>query len=63
VQQAALDKSVRQEAKADETTRRLMSVPGMGVVTALDGDHGQSAEDEPSRPSIHTLRHPPQTQS
>ena len=34
-QQAALDKRVRQEAKADETTRRLMSVPGVGVVTAL----------------------------
>jgi transposase len=27
-QQAALDKRVRKEAKADETTRRLMSVPG-----------------------------------
>jgi transposase len=26
--QAALDKRVRKEAKADETTRRLMSVPG-----------------------------------
>jgi transposase len=34
-QQAALDKRVRTEAKADETTRRLMSVPGVGVVTAL----------------------------
>ena len=34
-QQAALDKRVRNEAKADETTRRLMSVPGVGVVTAL----------------------------
>ena len=30
-QQAALDKRVRNEAKADETTRRLMSVPGVGV--------------------------------
>lgn len=29
-QQAALDKRVRQEAKADETARRLMSVPGVG---------------------------------
>jgi transposase len=34
-QQAALDRRVRKEAIADETTRRLMSVPGVGVVTAL----------------------------
>jgi transposase len=34
-QQAVLDERVRQEAKADETTRRLMSVPGVGIVTAL----------------------------
>ncbi len=38
-QQAALDKRVRNEAKADETTRRLMSVPGVGVVTALAFRH------------------------
>jgi transposase len=34
-QQAALDRCVRDEAKADETTRRLMSVPGVGMVKAL----------------------------
>jgi len=34
-QQAAFDKRGRKEAKADDTTRRLMSVPGAGVVTAL----------------------------
>jgi transposase len=34
-QQAILDKRVRAEAKIDETARRLMSVPGVGVVTAL----------------------------
>jgi transposase len=38
-QQAALDKRVRDKAKADETTRRLMSVPGGGVVTALAFRH------------------------
>ena len=38
-QQAALDKRVRTEAKADEMTRRLMSVPGVGVVTALAFRH------------------------
>ena len=45
-QQAALDKRVRQEAKADETTRRLMSVPGVGVVTALAFRH---TIDDPTR--------------
>jgi transposase len=35
-QQAVVDKRVRTEAKADNTTRRLMSVPGVGVVTALE---------------------------
>ena len=38
-QQATLDKRVRAEARADETTRRLMSVPGVGVVTALAFRH------------------------
>ena len=45
-QQAALDKRVRKEAKADETTRRLMSVPGVGVVTALAFRH---TIDDPTR--------------
>src|SRR5579863_3799426 len=45
-QQAALDKRVRDEAKADETTRRLMSVPGVGVVTALAFRH---TIDDPTR--------------
>jgi transposase len=45
-QQAVLDKRVRDEAKADETTRRLMSVPGVGVVTALAFRH---TIDDPTR--------------
>jgi transposase len=45
-QQAALDKRVRNEAKADETTRRLMSVPGVGLVTALAFRH---TIDDPTR--------------
>jgi transposase len=45
-QQTALDKRVRKEAKADETTRRLMSVPGVGVVTALAFCH---TIDDPTR--------------
>jgi transposase len=45
-QQAVLDKRVRQEAKADETTRRLMSVPGVGVVTAAAFRH---TIDDPTR--------------
>ena len=44
-QQAILDKQVRTAAKADETTRRLMSVPGVGVVTALAFRH---TVDDPS---------------
>lgn len=36
-QQAALDKRVRREARADETTRRLMSVPGVGMVDRVGG--------------------------
>jgi transposase len=38
-QQAVLDKRIRTAAKADETSRRLMSVPGVGVVTALAFRH------------------------
>lgn len=45
-QQTVLDKRVRAEAKADETTRRLMSVPGVGVVTALTFRH---TIDDPTR--------------
>jgi transposase len=45
-QQATLDKRVRAEARADETTRRLMSVPGIGAVTALAFRH---TIDDPAR--------------
>jgi transposase len=45
-QQTVLDKRVRMEARADETTRRLMSVPGVGVVTALAFRH---TIDDPTR--------------
>ena len=45
-QQAVLDTRVRQEAKADETTRRLMTVPGVGVVTAMAFRH---TIDDPTR--------------
>ena len=34
-QQSKFDDEVRRLAKSDETTRRLMTVPGVGVVTAL----------------------------
>jgi transposase len=34
-QQRKLDDEVRRLAKADETTRRLMTVPGIGPITAL----------------------------
>ncbi|WP_211246036.1 transposase [Cereibacter changlensis] len=34
-----LDARIRQLARADETTRRLMTVPGIGVVTALTFRH------------------------
>src|SRR6195256_7111173 len=37
---------VRRLAKSDETTRRLMTVPGVGVVTALTFRH---TIDDPSR--------------
>jgi transposase len=40
------DQRVRMQAKADETTRRLMSVPGVGVVTALAFRH---TIDDPTR--------------
>lgn len=45
-QQNVLDRRVRKEAKADSTTRRLMSVPGVGVVTALAFRH---TIDDPTR--------------
>ena len=46
VQQAVLDKRVRAAATADETTRRLMTVPGVGVVTAVAFRH---TIDDPAR--------------
>ncbi|WP_426442357.1 IS110 family transposase [Bradyrhizobium genosp. P] len=45
-QQNKFDDEVRKLAKADETTRRLMTVPGVGVVTALTFRH---TIDDPSR--------------
>jgi transposase len=45
-QQTKFDEEVRQLEKADETTRRLMTVPGVGVITALTWRH---AIDDPSR--------------
>lgn len=45
-EQAVLDDRVRKLARADETTRRLMTVPGVGVVTALTFRH---TIDDPSR--------------
>jgi transposase len=45
-QQGVLDAQVRKEAKADETTRRLMSVPGVGVITAMAFRH---TIDDPTR--------------
>ena len=41
-----LDRRVRQLAREDDTTRRLMTVPGIGVVTALTFRH---TIDDPSR--------------
>ena len=35
-----LDEEVHRRARADETVRRLVSVPGVGVVTALTFRHG-----------------------
>jgi transposase len=45
-EQAILDTRVRTLAKSDQTTQRLMTVPGIGVVTALTYRH---TIDEPSR--------------
>ena len=45
-QQDKFDDEVRHLAKSDETTRRLMTVPGVGVVTALTFRH---TIDEPLR--------------
>lgn len=45
-EQAALDDRIRCLARADETTRRLMTVPGVGVVTALTFRH---TIDDPTR--------------
>lgn len=45
-QQTKFDDEVRRLAKADETTRRLMTVPGVGVITALTFRH---TIDDPSR--------------
>lgn len=45
-EQIKLDGCVRKMAKADATTRRLMTVPGVGVVTALTFRH---TIDDPSR--------------
>lgn len=38
-EQEKLDRQVRRLAREDETTRRLMTVPGVGVVTALTYRH------------------------
>ena len=46
LQQTKFDEEVRRLAKADETTRRLMTVPGVGVITALTFRH---TIDDPSR--------------
>ncbi|MCA6111284.1 IS110 family transposase [Bradyrhizobium cenepequi] len=45
-QQSKLDDEVRRLAKLDETARRLMTVPGVGVVTALTFRY---TIDDPSR--------------
>jgi transposase len=45
-QQSTFDDEVRRLAKLDETTRRLMTIPGVGVVTALTFRH---TIDDPSR--------------
>jgi transposase len=45
-EQGKLDDEVRRWAKTDETTRRLMSVSGLGVVTAVTFRH---TIDDPSR--------------
>jgi transposase len=45
-EQEKLDRQIRSLAREDETTRRLMTVPGVGVVTALTYRH---TIDDPSR--------------
>ena len=45
-EQDALDRCVRELARVDETTRRLMTLPGVGVVTALTFRH---TIDDPAR--------------
>jgi transposase len=45
-QQRKLDDEIRRLARADATTRRLMTVPGIGVVTALTFRH---TIDDPTR--------------
>ncbi|VIO69858.1 hypothetical protein CI41S_21050 [Bradyrhizobium ivorense] len=45
-QQSNFDDEVRRLAESDETMRRLMTVPGVGVVTALTFRH---TIDDPSR--------------
>ena len=45
-QQEKLDRQIRSLALEDETTRRLMTVPGVGVVTALTFRH---TIDDPAR--------------
>lgn len=45
-EQEKLDRTVRLSAREDETVRRLMTVPGIGVVTALTFKH---PIDDPSR--------------
>ena len=46
-----LDARIRQLARADETTRRLMTVPGIGVVTALAFRHTIDDPDRFRRPA------------
>ena len=45
-QQCEFDDEIRRLARQDETTRRLMTVPGVGVITALTFRH---TIDDPSR--------------
>lgn len=45
-EQEKLDRQIRSLAHTDETTRRLMTVPGVGVITALTFRH---TIDDPSR--------------
>lgn len=45
-EQEKLDKRIAALARSDETTRRLMTVPGVGVITALTFRH---TIDDPSR--------------